>query len=273
MDHHFSLFDIEKKKITGTILKSGRKKEESLGFLSHGLYDNQLWVHDIVKDEIITAPINASGVIDSLSSGEINNFYYSIAPLSTGSYLVSGDYDSSSRVSILNFEAAQINESIVDYPINMSRGQKMLFESFLFTNPSRNKAALAARYCDRVQFVDLITNKTTTIKGPENFEPDFDIKKGSDNKEIIFANDKSRYGFLKGFTTDKYLYLLYSGEKLDGPNLYFGKYIYVYDWEGQPVKKIELSDHILDFVVTSDNTKLYTYNPLTKNIEYSKLRI
>lgn len=269
--YHFSVFDINKKNITASLLGSGRKENQSIAFLSYGIYEDKLWVNDIIKNKIITVQIENGITNDSIIDNTMSTFYYGIQLLNHGAYLASGDYDSEDRLTIIDSKTNTPVKSINKYPKGMTRGQKMAYESFLFVNPMRNMAVLAARFNDRIQIIDLKTTKSNVLRGPENFEPSFDIIKGQDNKEIIYSNNESRYGFVKGTMTNNFIYLLYSGNNQEGSNFHYGKMIYVYNWEGKPIKRYVLPHYVLDFTISSDDSVIYTYNPNSSVIEFSKL--
>ncbi|MDB9755723.1 TolB-like 6-bladed beta-propeller domain-containing protein, partial [Winogradskyella sp.] len=55
------------------------------------------------------------------------------------------------------------------------------------------------------------------------------------------------------------------------PNFHYGNIIYVYTWDGKPIKKLLLAHYILDFIVLSDDSAIYAYNPSKKSLEFSTL--
>ena len=272
-NYHFTAFDINKKNKVFDILESGRRDGQSMAFLSYGIYGDKLWVFDIVKNKFIVSQITEAESKYDLPINTISTFYYGIQPLKNETFLGTGDYDSDYRAAIVDTRNNNVIRQIDSYPKNISRGQKMAYESFLFVNPIRDKAVLAARFTDRVQIIDLKTETSTVLNGPANFKPSVDFMTGNDGKEISYSNDKGKYAFVKGKTTDDFIYLLFSGNNQNGPNRHYGKIIYIYSWDGKPEKKLILPDYILDFVISSDNSTIYTCNPNKKIIEFSALNL
>jgi WD40 repeat protein len=274
---HYTIFDIISKKVIGDVLGAGRKPGQALGILSSGIIGNNLWVHDLIKNKINFCNIDSSlaGKPVAGTEFEFTHFYYSIQILPDSQVIATGDYDSPYKIAITRMDENKQLKQILPYPPDSlsghPRADKMAYESFLFAKPSGDKCVMACRYSDRIELLDIRTGKSQVIKGPENFEPSIVIMKGNDGKELGTRGPESRYAFVKGKTTNKYIYLLYSGNHDDTEHLYFGKYIYVYDWDGKPVKKITLQDYVLDFAVTQNDTELYSYDPVTKNINLSKL--
>ncbi|MDB9755414.1 hypothetical protein OAB20_03895 [Winogradskyella sp.] len=99
----------------------------------------------------------------------ISTFYYAIQPLNDDTFLATGDYDSDYRASIIDLKTNNPIKKIDPYPKDMSRGYKMAYESFLYLNPKKDKAVLAGRFTDRVQIIDLNTEKSIVLSGPVNF--------------------------------------------------------------------------------------------------------
>lgn len=272
--YHFSLFNLKSKTFMENYLPLGRKPGEVMSFLSYGLLNDRLWAYDIIKDKIISTNLgNPIVEVDTIASN-VPKFYYSIQMLNDKKIIGSGDYDSNYKLDLLDLSTGMVEEQIGVFNMDnqvYSRAKKMEYESFLFLKSSKDKCVTASRYADRIEIFDLISKKSKVIRGPENYNPDVSVMSSNNGMEVIARNSNTRYAFLGGKTTDKYIYLLYSGNVHDSPHLFYGKYIYVYDWEGNPVQKIILKDYVTDFAVTSDNETLYSYNPKTKYIQIVKL--
>ena len=95
--------------------------------------------------------------------------------------------------------------------------------------------------------------------------------KGYDDANISARGNDTRYAFVRGKTTNEYIYLLYSGNNHEGINRSYGRYIYKYDWDGNPIERLELPEYSRDFAVTSDDRIIYTYDPKDKMIKKGKL--
>jgi len=267
--HHFLTYDLFTKKQGASILSIGRKPGESIAFLSHGIFEDELWVHDVVKKKIIFTSLTDT----SKGGREVNMpyFFYWLNPLSENTFLGFGDYSSGFKFSVFDLAQQKKVDSLVPYPKGLNRAQKQDYESFVFSHPTSNKHVLAVRHADHLEFYDFEKNTVKVLKGPEGFAPDMGRMKGADGNEVSTINEKTRFAFVRGHTTDKYVYLLYSGSKRTDENADLGKSIFVFDWEGNPLKRLNLRAGIVDFVVTSDDKTLYMNNPLTKGIEFSRI--
>lgn len=271
--YHFTTFNIDDKTITSHLIEAGSQSNQSMAFLSYGVLEDEVWVYYIIKNEFISTQLDTANSFNNLLKKAPETFYYNIQPLNEKTFLATGDYDSDYWISIVKKENNEVIKTIAPYPEDISRAQKNSYESFLFLNPSRDKAVLAGRFTDRVQIINLQNSQSIVLKGPENYDPEFDIMVRGDGKKISVRNDKTKYAFVKGSTTNNFIYLLYSGNIHDGPNLHYGKEVYVYNWKGEPIKKIILPHYVLDISITDDDSVLYSYNPSNKSLEFSKLNL
>ncbi len=274
--HHFSLLDLGSRKITAGHLEAGRKPGQSMSFLSYGLFSHYLWVYDIVKDKIIISSIDSTRQNNTNINHELAMpaFYYAVQ-VANDKIVATGRYDSPYKIFILGLPGLNTEKQFLPYsPDTLTpypQTKKTAYESFLFLKPKGDKCVLACRYADQVEITDLATQRSKIIKGPEIYEPDVVIMKNNDGKELSTRGPDTRYAFVKGKVTDKFIYLLYSGNNHQTEHLYYGKYIYVYDWQGNPVKKLELENEILDMAVTRNDSLLYIYEPATKSVKTAKL--
>ena len=274
--YHFSLFNLNSKDFRHYCLPTGRLPGHSMSFLSYGISNGNLWVHDVIKQKMVLA--NLDSIIPNGEGGAkeiaVPKFYYSVQLLNDSAIIASGDYDAPYKVYQLNLGTAKIEKQAAPYSsdgVDLPRTKKMAYESFLFLKPTGDKCALACRYADQVEIVDLATQQSKIIKGPEGYEPNVMVMKGNDGRELSTRGSDTRYAFVKGKVTNKYIYLLYSGNNHESEHLWYGKYIYVYDWNGNPVKRLELKNYALDFVVTQDDSRIYTYDPAAKYIMTANL--
>lgn len=269
-DHHFSSFSLNSKSKVASIMRKGRKPGESLSFLSFGLLENKLWVFDLMKRKIIYTPISGNNQEYSELTFFNTNFY-KVLPLTENIFICSGDHASDSRFEEVDLLQQKVIETYFPYPENYPQTQKEAYESFMFKQPDGNKYYLAARHADYLEFFNLDAGTKKVIYGPEGFGPSMSLFKDGEGQEYMGINTETRFGYVRGQTTRKYVYLLLSGNLRESENAALGKSIYVFDWEGNPFKRLNLKAGIVDFVVSSDDSTLYVYNPETRNIETTKL--
>lgn len=75
---------------------------------------------------------------------------------------------------------------------------------------------------------------------------------------LKFRKNENNHGFLSISVNEKYIYALHSGEKysqsIDGSNK-----IYVFDWDGNPIKELNLDRTVSIISVSPDNSKIIAY--------------
>jgi hypothetical protein len=278
--YHFFVYNLPGNTFLPPQLEMGRKQDQALNFHSHGFEGNKVWAYDTNKGQIIFSGLDS--LRDTSSNHFIRNlpvpgWYYSVGLLNDTTLLGSGNYltEDNYKLSIISLTNGKVLKQLAPYTSDSSapynKVKKMAYESFLFVKPSKDKCALAFRYTDRIDIVDLNTGKSKTVFGPEGFEPEMKVINGPDNKKMSARNSNTRYAFVRGKVTDHFIYLLYSGNKSNTSHLFYVKYIYVYDWNGEPVQRLELKDDVKDFAVTTNDSLLYTYNPETKYVSTAKL--
>jgi TolB-like 6-blade propeller-like len=261
-------------------IKAGTGFGKVTGALSGGYYKGNYWLHDVAMKKLVTAtPSTDAADADTLLLQEyaIKDFYFSTALIDNQQLLASGSYDVKYRLVKINLQNGLSFRKYGTYsnpPDNVPENSwKQSYESFVFTNPGGTKAALACRYTDQVEFIDLATQHCSIVKGPENYPVAFNTI-NTNGKDIMERTTETRFAFVSGTASDKYIYLLYSGnQEVDGAgNLNgTGKIIYVYDWEGHPVRKYTTSNFISSIAVSSDDSLLYAYDTDTKNIVKTKI--
>ncbi|MCK9292341.1 MAG: BF3164 family lipoprotein [Bacteroidales bacterium] len=274
--HHFTSINLNNRELIGQHLEAGFKTGQSMDFLSYGIVSSNLWVYDLRKQKVILNPIlHSEREASEANELALTSFYYSIQMDSDSTVIGSGNYESDYKLSRLNLVTAEVIDELIPYAKTgskkLSREDKMANESFLSLKPSADKCVLAARYADQIEIVDLESRKSIIVKGAEGFDADVSFMTGFDGAKLMARNANTRFAAVRLKATDNYIYVLFSGSTEQASYPYFGKNIYVYAWNGTAVKQIELQDYINDFVVTMDDTRIYTYNPQTKLLKTAEI--
>jgi TolB-like 6-blade propeller-like len=261
-------------------IKAGTGFGKVAGALSGGNYKGTYWLHDVSMKKLVTAtptknPAGSDTVL--LQEYAMPDFYFSTALINNQQLLGSGSYDAKYRLVKINLQTGlsfRKYGAFANAPEDVpSNSWKQSFESFIFTNPDGTKAALACRYTDQVEFIDLATQQCRTVKGPENYPATFNTI-NANGRDMLERTTETRFAFTSGTASDKYIYLLYSGNhEVEGAGNMnsAGNLIYVYDWEGRPVRKYTTSKFISSIAVTPDDSLLYAYDTDTKDIVKTKI--
>ncbi len=263
-DYKFYNLSLNKNKISNKFLPLGRGPGETLGVFGFGIQGNMFWVYDIVLKKILTK--NITSILKNDRSIPFKEYplegrFYKINFVDSLHLIANGDIDSPLKLQKIDLVSSKkISEFGIfknvkdDYDISSI---KKAYESFPFSKPTGNKVVLAYRYIDEVEIFDVDKQTSHITRGPGDFELDPKIfQTGGRTINTIHT-------FVTGTVTDKYIYLLYSGKIDTEVNPHHGNSIYVYDWEGNPIKKMILKKEILSIVVSADDTLLYAFDPNT----------
>lgn len=278
---HVRVFDIKQKKAVNDLFPASSKKGGTLAFMSFGITDSLVWVFDVAKNGFIAAGLNTvlerNARVEYYSEYRITPqvFYYDALLLNRQEALLSGNYDTDEKLVYINFANISAPKVLLSYAkdsaIGSSRFNKMSYESFMLLKPDKQKVLLAGRYSDQFELLSLADGKYKRGHGPTGFAPQLASFRDNSGERGARPDEGTRYGFLKGHVTDRFFYLLFSGRYFRSAHQFFGNKILVYDWEGNPIKQINLKNDIIDFAVSSDDKTLYMLNGQTKSISFSEI--
>lgn len=283
-DYFFYEYSLTSRKLIRKFIKGGRGYGEALGAFSGGLYSsNMIWFHDITLNKLLIYNLNKDPVgKDSTGIREypIHRLYYSTQLMNDTTKLLStGEIEPNNEKS--NFKIQEVNIStgkrlneygtFANIPQGIQLGLwKMANQSFLFLKPDNNKSVLASRYMDQVEIFDMKTKSSKIVKGPENYQVEYTPFKIGD-KVVMNRNKRTRFAFIGGMVTDQYIYLLYSGDHEAGNHVNTGEYIYVYNWNGVPVKEFKMNKFVSCFAVSEKDNLIYAFDPKTGYLLKAKI--
>lgn len=240
-----------------------------LGMMSWGTRKDTLWGYDITQKKVFFRNIK-----DSTKFEEYNlpHWFYSVKLGNKLNLFATGGVDLQRRVRQMDLTTMQTVREFGEYPIAPKGvpqdAWRFANDGFLLINEKQNKVVIASRFTDKVEFIDLKTDVTKIAFGPEGFHPKFEVMKQVGYENVMVRNQETRFAFNgMSFVSDRFLYLGYSGEYSEiSKTTDLGKYIFVYNWEGEPVAKIELPE-IADGIIVRDDSLVYISIP-SKNKVY-----
>ena len=248
-------------------LSSGRGPGEAIGALSSGVSNNILWTHDVTLNKILTANIEK----ESLNTNEIvfkeyplEDRFYMMEYKDSLSLFGVGYNNSLFKIQQVDLFTGKIKKQFGEFKYipndKPSDSYKSANKCFILAKPSGEKVVLTYRFADIIEIFDLNKNTSIASHGPEVFHVDFNpLQVKSFN--VMGRTSKTRYAFINAAVTDNYIYVLYSGKLSNTKNSYFGSYIFVYDWDGNPIKKIILDREALSLTVSKNDKDIYIYDP------------
>lgn len=134
-------------------------------------------------------------------------------------------------------------------------------QAFFLNHPVKN---LAAYFYYKSAIFGIITISDNDINVNEKIYWKTDNEEILDGHERKITHKKDQFnGFISSTASDKYIYVLYSGKSLNVKSLdelteaYLSKYVYVFDWKGNPVKKYELDQEVRSIAIDQNDATLY----------------
>lgn len=254
-----------KSKLSHSISKYGGNKGEFLGIMSFGLLNDTIWGYDMTQKKVAKIPINDSSTMEEHF---LDSWHYSTVLLKNNNLLATGGVDLKQRLRIYNLTSKHFNDLIyfVPTPDNIPEDAwRLANESFLFYNESENIAALAYRYTDKVEFINLSSRSNSIRFGPNQFDPQFDVIK-QQGRNYIQRNENTKFAFNGiGFVSKKYFYLSICNHQHESIHKDLAKDIYVYSALGEPKLHVKLPFYISGIHVINDSEVL-VYSPTEKGI-------
>ena len=151
--------------------------------------------------------------------------------------------------------AKEIN---IDYPIkdNISKAQaSMVCQGQLLKRPESNHFVHFSRHGKILEFFSFDSDNMSIKRDTSinKIQPKF--KKDNSNTKEISGNfvSNNKIGYISGFPTKEYLYLLYSGKVMSDPSKRQTNIIEQYDWDGNIINRFELDNEVLDFFIDGQN--------------------
>ncbi len=270
-DFFYYEYDLSGKTLIQQYIKGGRGEGEAFGSLSSGIYKDKLWLCDISARKVIFASLGGR----STEEYKLPRFYYNIQPIAGLKAIGNGASHSDYKIQQIDlatgtedFEFGEYDNVPADIPV---AAWKMAHESKLYTSPDERYAVAAYLSSDQIELFDLTTTTSKLIAGPENFKAEFSVYKDDWGKDIAYNTEKTRSAFLNASVTEKYIYLLYSGKNKKADKYFYGEYIYVFDWNGNPIKKLTLDKSVLCIAVSQDDKVLYTFDEASRTAVYATI--
>lgn len=272
-EYFFYTYSLIDKKLSEGFLRKGRGPGEAIGVSTSGIYKNMLWAYGVtLKKILITNVESLLKTTESISFDEykVTQQYFKMT-LSDSLHIIaiSQFNNENNKLDVVNLLTGEKTNEIGTFykiPERLNvQAVKDAYSGEIIIRPAGNKVALARNYSDLLEIYDLTTNKHRAIQGPDVFDVAFVQKRRKDHYYMGTIKE-TRSAFINITATNQYIYLLYSGHirknhsKEDMNKWVNGKYIFIYDWDGKPIKKLVLDKYIFSIGVSKDNKTIYSYD-------------
>jgi len=255
-------YSLNKSGLSNGHVGKGRGPGEAMAPIAIGVNGNRLWLQDITLRRVFV--IDKRNLINktthvSFNEYPLKNDYYMIDFKDSTHFFSVGFRDSKYKIQEIDLISGKvINEygKIDKTPGNVSlRLFKSIYQSFIFTKPTGDKLVLPYRFLDAIEIYNINTGSSVAIHGPEGFNVEY-----KPMGDLMIKTEKTKFAFVNGTVTNEYIYLAYSGISRYNPDYYYGNCIYIYDWDGNPIRKLILDRYIQGMAVSKDNKTLYAFD-------------
>lgn len=137
-----------------------------------------------------------------------------------------------------------------------SEFQLQAFEGIIKANTANKACVVACRYADQLEIVDLVSAVPLFVKGPECFEPEWQVVTIGGGRALAHKENE-RKGYVDVCCDDDFIYALYSGRFTSERNSSYGNTIRVFDWNGNYVANYRLDNDVISIDVVPGEQTVY----------------
>lgn len=259
-----ALYSLDSNKTVNTLATRGNGPDDFLD-CKICIHKNSLWMYDMLKNRISSISLDSILAKKTKTKHHILNkgYYYSFEMLNDSILLGTNNVMTDYKISIENINTLDITQKGEYGYYNKSISKSALNDAtkcYINTNPQCEKIVLSYRYTDIIEIFNLKGEIKHTLHGPECF--DIMLRP---IKNRMKKSKKTKKAFVSTYTTEKNIYLLYSGSKRNEENWSYGTQLFVYSWDGIPLKRYFLNEPIYTFAIDETNKMMYSYSILNDN--------
>ena len=248
------------------VIRKGRGPHEMLVAWGTRLIDNDVWVFGAQLKKMCRLKVDENRrfyVSDEVSIKDKG--VPEVIALSEEMFVGLSSYGDENRLTYYNSRGEIIKRMGQFPPLNNNSsfkvGNSNIFLSAMNSSSSGDKVVLACLNTDIIEIYDVNKGIVKRLHGPEGVQ--ISAKKKDVGPGFMVVTTPKFKSFRKGIWSDDgefwlpYLgYMPKKGGERSRENIYVKK-IFCFDWNGNPVKKIEFSVPFLSFAVNKSEGKIY----------------
>ena len=262
---HFVKYNIHTKKKVGESVCWGSGPEEMLNPKGIHLLDSVVWICDVKRRKMMSYSKEQfcySNMPRPLHSINFKEQFNKVAVNTNNivSTVLALNYQ---RLSFFDMNGSFI-KTVGEFPdCNLSLTPIETIESFLCNisiNPQDGRICLSYNLTDLIEFYDADGILKKRIHGPDHFFPAVAETKKGGGIGVRSIEGKTRDAYFSPVVSDNIIYLLYSGRFFDlnvAENSYLVNQIFVFDWDGGPLKRYILDIPVFWFTVDESQKRIY----------------
>ena len=260
------LLNVKTGKPIGQYLSRGQGPDEymRIGTLER-LNRDTLFFHDLNKRVccFLILPKKENGIPKIIEAFKCTGTAHNtLIPLKDDSYIASGVYQEG-RFCLLT-DSGKTKKFWGNYPSRDDREKSVtnfiksqVYMGQLSSSPANDKFIFHATAADLLSFYEYKNGEIRLLKEIQRSLPDYEY--GENMDKFQGTSRKNPFTYLSACTTERFVYLLYSGKTYhnDGLNAFKSNLIHVYNWQGEKIKDLYLDVDIKEMSVSDDDRLMY----------------
>lgn len=220
------------------------------------------WVYDVTLSRMtevdLAAPQEPSGMKIVTLAQNISP----IQPLWLGDTIVSPNFSERGRLTFFG-SAGQFLHAAGPLPTDAKGTPASVLQQAwmgqIAVSRQRGLIALATFYADQLEIYRSDGSLVRTVRGPFRFDPKFETADAGGGFLTMSSGESMRIGYSHVAATDDEIYVLFSGRTREafGGGSSLGRFVHVYDWNGELKRVLELDEAVLSLSVSPDLKSLY----------------
>ena len=265
--YFFGLFDKKSGELYRRFGREGRGPDEFLdnSFLFHtstesgNVIANNRRLFSITEISLEKV-LEDSGTFTVDQVDGLNNRYSMVSKISDNLFFGTGTFENG-RFALSDTSGTLINTSI-NYPFEdefddiSTRDLGMAYQSSFSFHPTEPLVAVAIFTAANLDILRVENDNIQEISQVHSYPPKFENQSSETQISVMF-DAENRMGYWDIDVTEEYIYTLYSGRERTDPNQSTGNKVFVFDWEGNPIKQLNLDVEVSRIAVDQNNETLY----------------
>lgn len=254
-DNLIYCFDMKSGTQLSSYFQRTNKEFGGISPLSSGIIqDSTLWFYDFQLDRIVQTNINSHDSSFAPVQTNLKSKFRQIQLLSDSTALVNGKFwsEDNAELSIINYKNDTAVYNFESFPREQDGISASLRndanQGILHYHSPSQMAVFAKNLTDEFYIINIAKKNILKVRGPEYTSEEA-------------ATSRTRRFFVSGgaLTTDL-IYLSFTTKEENGQSRNQSKTILVFDWQGKPIRKIELSEFVSAFAVIEETNEIIGFN-------------
>jgi hypothetical protein len=218
--------------------------------------------YDLSASRITEVDLEAPRSASQTKSITLQQNVLPIQPVWLGDTIVSPNFSERGRLTFFGPQGQFIRAAGSLPPDSKGTPPSVLQQAWMgqiAANPTRGLIAFATLYADQLEIYRRDGTLVRTVRGPFRFDPKFTTVDAGGGFLTMSSGESMRIGYSSVAVTDDRIYALFAGRTREafGASAAFGRFIHVYDWNGELERVLELDTAVLAVAMAPDGKSIY----------------